>query len=244
MKLSRVVFVFALLLSLGSGLAAAPQTPSAPLGIVGNANVAKIGNSPATEGVTVYSGDFLSTDNGGTLLVRIGPMSIELQSNSSAHIYRAAYGAVVELNSGTVNYSTPGGSQTIVIVASDIRVTPAQDRPDFGSVTIDDPCNVSVHSQRGEANVKVGSETKVVEEGKAYKVHAENSLTYRKYLSPDQSDYHNYHDHTPCAAAYQSAKGKPPIAGGQSRFLYVAIGSVGVITTVGVIKSLESPSRP
>ena len=244
MKISRLAAVLASLAMPFSAFAASSQTSTAPLGIVGNANVAKIGNSPATEGATVYSGDFLSTDNGGVLLVKIGAISLELQSDSSAHLYRAPYGAVLELNSGTVAYSTPGGSQNLVIVASDVRVTPAADRPDSGSVTIDDPCNISVRSQRGEADVKVGSESKQVEEGKAYRVHAENSLSYRKYLSPEESDYHKYHDHTPCAAAYQSVKGKPPIAGGQSRFLYLAVGTVGIVTTVGVIKSLESPSRP
>ena len=220
------------------------QAPSEPLGLVGNANSAKIGNSPASEGATVYSGDYLSTDDGGQLLVRIGSLSVELQSNSSAHIYRAPYGAVLELNRGSVVYSTPGGSQNIVIVASDVRVTPAENRPDFGRVSVDDPCNVSVQSQRGEANVHVGSEYKTVEEGKGYRVRAENSISYRKYLSPEANDYHEYHEHAPCAAPYQTVKGHAPIAGGQSRFLYVAVGTVGIITTFGIIKALESPSRP
>jgi hypothetical protein len=244
MKLSRLAFVLASLALPFSALAVSSQTPNAPLGVVGNANAAKVGNSAVSEGATIYSGDFLSTDNGGALLVRIGALSVELQSDSSAHIYRAPYGAVVELNSGSLVYSTPGGSQSIVIVASDVRVTPAPNRPDFGSVTIEDRCNVRVQSQRGEAEVKVGSESKVVEEGKAYKVRAENSISYRKYLSPDESDYHNYHEHTPCAAAYQTVKGKPPIAGGQSRFLYVALGTAGIITAIGISEALESPSRP
>jgi len=244
MKFSRIALVLASLGLPSSALAVSSQAPSAPLGIVGNANVAKIGNSTASEGATVYSGDFLSTDNGGVLLVRIGAMSLELQSDSSAHIYRAPYGAVVELNSGTVVYSTPGGSQNIVIVASDVRVTPTTHRPDFGSVTIEDRCNVKVQSQRGEANVKVGSESKVIEEGKAYKVRAENSISYRKYLSPDESDYHNYHEHTPCAAAYENAKGKPPVAPGHSAFMYVVGGATVIITTIAVSEAFESPHRP
>ena len=244
MKLFLLAAVLVLLVLPFSALAASSQTPGTPLGIVGNANAAKVGNSAVSEGATIYSGDSLSTDNGGLLLVRIGALSIELQSDSSAHIYRAPYGAVVELNGGMVVYSTPGGPQNIVIVASDVRVTPAPDRSDFGSVTIEDRCNVRVQSQRGEADVKVGSESKRIEEGKAYKVRAENSISYRKYLSPDESDYHNYHEHTPCAAAYENAKGKPPIAGGQSRFLYAVGGAAVLITVIGVSEALESPSRP
>jgi hypothetical protein len=245
MKTFRFASLLALLVFgfLGSARAS-QQTSGAPLGIVGSANAAKIGNSSASEGATVYSGDALSTDNGGVLLVRIGALSVELQSESSAHIYRAPYGAVLELNSGTVVYSTPGGSQNVVIVASDVRVTPSIAQADFGRVTVEDPCNVGVQSQRGQADVRVGSESKLVEEGKAYKVRAENSLSYRKYLSPEDDDYHRYHEHAPCAAAYQPLKGRPPLAGGQSRFLYVALGATGVITTIGIVKALESPSRP
>jgi len=244
MKICRLATLFVLFLALFLTSAVASQNTNLPLGIVGTANSAKIGGAPASEGVTVYSGDALSTDNGGTLLVRIGALSFELQSSSSAHVYRAPYGAVLELDGGSVVYSTPGGSQNLVIVASDVRVTPDASRADFGRVTIEDQCNVSVQAERGQADVHVGSESKVVEEGKAYKVRAENSITYRKYLSPDEDDYHRFHDHAPCAAAYQNVKGRPPVAGGQSRFLYLALGTAGVITTVGVIKALESPNRP
>jgi len=58
------------------------------------------------------------------LLVRVGPLSLELQGSSAVHIYRAPYGAIVELNRGTVVYTTPGTQENIVIVASDVRVTP------------------------------------------------------------------------------------------------------------------------
>jgi hypothetical protein len=244
MKIIRLAAWLALSAALFLRPAAASQGSSLPLGIVGSATSAKIGASPASEGATVYSGDAISTDDGGTLLVRIGALSFELQSGSSAHVYRAPYGAVLELDSGSVVYSTPGGVQNLVIVASDVRVTPNVSQADYGRVTIEDQCNVEVQSQHGQADVRVGSESKTVDEGKAYKVRAENSITYRKYLSPDDGDYHRYHEHAPCAAAYQSVKGKPPIAGGQSRFLYVALGATGVITTIGVLKAFESPNRP
>lgn len=245
MNIVRLAAWFALPLALFTQPAvAASQASNLPLGIVGSAVSAKIGSSAASEGATVYSGDAMSTENGGTLLVRIGSLSFELQSDSSAHVYRAPYGAVLELNSGSVVYSTPGGAQNLVIVASDVRVTPNVGQADYGRVTIEDQCNVSVHSEKGQADVRVGSETKTVEEGKAYKVRAEDSITYRKYLSPDDSDYHRYHDHAPCAAPYQAVKGKPPIAPGQSRFLYFAVATAGAITTVGVIKAFESPNRP
>jgi hypothetical protein len=159
------------------------------------------------------------------------------------HIYRAPYGAIVELNRGTVLYTNPGGPQNIVIVASDVRVTPSLSAPEFGRVTMDDPCNITVYSQRGEANVQVGSENRTVEEGKAYRVRAENEISYRKYLSPDENDYHRYHDHRPCAPV-DMVKGKPPIAPGQSRFLLLASAAVATGTGIAIWKAVESPDRP
>ena len=245
MKRNRLLFALAMSASVCSAAPTSQQAPSAPLGIVGAAVAARIGNSPATEGATIYSGDNISTDDNGTLLIRIGAaLSVELQNSSSAHIYRAPYGAVVELNSGSLVYSTPGSGQNVVIVASDIRATPNVGMPDVGRVSVDDPCNVSVQSQKGKVDVRSGRESREIEEGKTYKVHAENSISYRKYLSPDDNDYHRYHEHAPCVAAYQTVKGRPPIAPGHSAFIYVVGAGTAAITTVGVIKALESPSRP
>lgn len=247
MKIARLVISAGLLALACVSLPvfAQSQSPSATaaLGMVVKSQSGKIGNAAAPEGATVFSGDYLSTDQGGSLLVRIGALALELQSSSAAHIYRTPYGAIVELNRGTVTYTTPGARENLVIVASDVRVTPVLSIPDFGRVTLDDPCNVTVYSQRGQANVQVGSESHTIEEGKAYRVRAENDVTYRKYLSPDENDYHDYHDHRPCAPV-QMVKGHAPLAAGQSRFMIVAVAVVGTAAGIGVWKAMESPARP
>jgi hypothetical protein len=219
------------------------QAATPALGIVTKASAAHIGNAAAADGATVYSGDYLSTEDNGALQVRVGSLSLELQGNSAAHIYRAPYGAVVELNRGTALYTTPGGHENLVIVASDVRVTPVLSMADFGRVSIDDPCKVTVSSERGQVDVHVGSESKLVEQGKAFRVAAEDSISYRDYLSPDDNDYHNHHEHKPCAA-YETVKGHAPIAPGQSRFLYVAVGTVALIGALTIPKAFESPNRP
>jgi hypothetical protein len=236
----------ALSISLGTmATYAQTQTPAAnpPLGLVAKTAKAHIGNSELIDGSTIYSGDYVSTEDGGDVLIRVGSMSLELLSGSAAHVYRAPYGAVVELNHGSAVYMTAGNHGNIVIVASDVRVTPELSLADFGRVSLDDPCNVTVSSQRGQAHVQVGNESRDVEEGKAYRVRAENSINYRKYLSPDESDYHDYHQHRPCAPV-EMVKGRPPIAAGQSRFLLVAAVVTGGLTTFGVYKAIESADRP
>lgn len=246
MRLSRTLLVcFVLFVSaLAVSNVAAQQAPGISLGIVVKAQNALVGNASVTEGATIYTGDYLSTADNGELLIRIGALSLELQPSSAVHLYTAPYGAVVELNRGTVVYTTPGTHENIVIVANDVRVTPDLAGPDLGRVSIDNPCNVTVYSQRGQADVRVGNESHMVEEGKAYRVRGDNELTYRDYLSPDDNDYHKHHEHKPCAAALQTLKGRTPIAPGSSHFLIIAVTAAGTLTGIGIWKAFESPARP
>jgi hypothetical protein len=243
MKITRLIFLLVLFCACVPSSPAAAQNQGAALGLVAKAQDARVGSSSVSDGATIYTGDYLSTGQSGSLLVRIGGISLELQGSSSMHIYSAPYGAIAELDSGTVVYTTPGTSANVVIVADDVRVTPALSVATLGRVSLDDPCNMTVYSQRGQANAQVGSESHIVEEGKAYRVRAENEVSYRKYLSPDANDYHDYHNHKPCAPMVM-AKGHVPIAAGQSRFLLVSGVLVGTATGIGVWKALESPSRP
>lgn len=221
------------------------QNPTQPLalGLVSKTFDGEIDKARAAEGSSVYSGDYLSTNEHGSMLVRIGELGLELQSSSAVHIYRTPYGAVIELNRGSVIYSTPGGPQNLVIVASDVRVTPSLLYQDSGRVTIDDPCNITVYSQRGQVNVKVGSESRNVEEGKSYRVRAEQSITYREYVSPDADNYHHYHDHTPCAPV-DFVHGHAPIAPAQSHFVLATAALAGAGAGVAIWKAWESPDRP
>jgi hypothetical protein len=150
---------------------------------------------------------------------------------------------VVELNSGTASYATPGGQQNLVIVASDVRVTPAAATASLGRVSIDGPCRLIVSNQRGQVAVRAGSETKIVEPGKAIRVIPANSVSYQDYRSPDAAEYHNFHQHTSCAVP-QTASGRGPNAAGRSHFLYIAVGTTAIMTVIPVIKALESPDRP
>jgi hypothetical protein len=245
MKLKRMfsVSVMVLLAGVNGSVLAAQQTKGTALGLVAKAQNAQVDKTTASEGSTIYSGDYLSTDNGGSLLVRVGLLSLNLESASGAHIYRTPYGAIVELDEGSVLYTTTGNNENIVVVANDVRVTPVLSVADLGRVTINDACNVTVYSQRGQANVQSGSESHFVQEGKAYRVRGENAVSYRQYVSPDDNDYHNYHVHRACAPV-EMVKGHAPIAPGQSHFLLVTGVLAGTATGIGVWKALESPNRP
>ena len=245
MKIAAVLLLagVATLPVISSNAQTQPNTGAAPLGLVVRALKAHIGEPALTEGSTIYSGDYVSTEDGGSVLMRIGGLSLELQSSSAAHVYRTPYGAIAELNRGTAVYTTPGGHENLVIVASDVRVTPVLSAADIGRVTINDPCNVTFVSQHGEADVRVGSQSHHVEESKAYRVHAENEISYHQWVSPDVDNYHDYHGHKPCAPVAM-VRGQSPIAAGQSRFMLVTGIVAGGLTAWGVREALESPTRP
>jgi hypothetical protein len=247
MKYASSILASALALFCACSVASAKSPDAVPVvGIVTHAlyaHVGNSGNSELTEGSTVYTADYISTEDGGSLSLRIGSATLDLQGGSAAHIYRAPYGAVVELNRGTVIYSVPGGKENIVIVASDVRATPNAAINDIGRVSMDDPCNITVESKRGEVNVDAGTEQHTIEEGKAYRVKALNSLEYRKYLSPDENNYHDYHQHMPCAAI-ENVSSHGPISPGHSRFLLLAIAGTGAAIGLTVWKVYESPDRP
>jgi len=214
-----------------------------PLGMVAKSLSARVGNNAANDGETVFSGDLLSTPDGGSLLVRIGSLSLQLEGNSSAYIFRTPYGGIVELLKGSAVYERPNGPQNLVIVASDVRVTPVLSSPGMGRVRVDDPCKIGVSVQRGAASVRVGSETKLIEGGKSFRVAAQYSVSVQEARSPEADDYHSSHYHRPCAGS-QSAQGRPPIAPGHSKFIYVATGTAIAVTLIPTLEALESPDRP
>lgn len=217
---------------------------NAPLGMVTKTLSAHIGTSNSSEGTTIYSGDYLSTDADGVLQVRVGNLAIDLKGGSSAHIFRASYGVIVALNRGTLAYNKPGGQPNVVIVASDVRITPVVSGASSGRVSVDDPCNLMIHSQLGQVYVQVGSASQLVEKGKAFRVRPISSVSERTSVSPDADNYHESHQHQPCQGPAQTFNNHPPKPPSFSPFTAVAVG-VGIVgTTIPIVVALESPSRP
>jgi len=214
-----------------------------PLGVIAKSLSSRVGNTAVNDGETIFSGDLLSTLDGGSLLVRVGALSLQLESSSSAYVFRTPYGAIVELVKGGAVYERPEGTQNLVIVASDVRVTPALTSAGMGRVKLDDPCKISLTVQRGQAAVQVGTETKLIEAGKSYRVAAEYAVSVQQARSPETDDYHSSHYHRPCAGS-QMASGHAPLAAGQSKFIYVATGTAIVLTVIPVLEAFESPKRP
>ena len=217
---------------------------NAPVGMVTKAQSARVGSSDAPEGTTIYSGDYLSTAAEGILQVRVGNLTLEFKGDSAAHIFRATYGAIIALNQGSVTYNKPGGQPNVVIVASDVRITPVVTTAGAGSVSMVDRCNLLIQSKRGQIYVQVGSQSQLVEQGKAFRVRPLSSVSEHSPVSPDADNYHGSHSHEPCAGPTQAFKGRPPKPPSYSPFTAVVIGGTILITAIAVHEALESPNRP
>jgi hypothetical protein len=232
----------------------APQTPGtnsaptgvqrAPLGVVQQANRARLGPSTVTEGATLYAGEMLSTDTEGLLELQIGSLRFGLPESSEAAFYPRTNGSVSELARGTLTFKRDTGGADLEIVASDVRIVPEGDGAVMGQVTIVSPCKVRITSLLGQLDVVSGKEKRTIKEKETYSVMPEVSvLDVQARISPDDVDYHRSHSHKACAAGYFPRLGSPGGAG-SSRFLLLAGTVAGVATGVGIYLATESPDKP
>lgn len=93
-----------------------------PLAWVLQANLAHVKDSAISEGATVYPGEELSTDAGGSLDLRIVNSRFGLAANSRAYFYSGAKGSVAELTSGTLTFHKDAGADGVEVAACDVAM--------------------------------------------------------------------------------------------------------------------------
>jgi hypothetical protein len=222
----------------------------APTGVVTNSINAMIGSAAVSEGATVFSGDLLRTGDQGRLNVQSGTVQFVLGQNSSARIFRNGTRTIVEIERGTLAYTTNGPNEDIFLFALDVRIVPKTVLPAAGQVSILSRCDVSVTAIRSTIDVTSGRETKTVEESRSFRVISDFGVDYRDSWQPVLSDYpeypreaeyHRSHGHVACPAAVRQAP-VSALAGG--RFREIAIGIALIVTIPAVHELFESPDRP
>jgi hypothetical protein len=215
----------------------------APLGVVLQANLAHVKGTTLTEGATVYPGEDLSTDDGGSLDLRIVNSRFGLAANSRAHFYSGSSGSVAELDSGTLTFRRDAGADGVEVVASDVRIVPNSHGPVAGQVTFLSACKITVASVAGEIEVTSGKESRTVKEGEAYSVLPEvGVLAVQTYISPDDPEYHKSHSHQTCAL-----RGNPRNSVRFQKIGLAAALAAGVLIGIKLLSShpsVESPDQP
>lgn len=198
------------------GIALPAQNP--PAGVVLQSQAAKLNTIDAEAGTTLYDGDRLETQSKGALSVRSSANQILLTLVEDSLLWMNHDNAVLtpKLDRGTVIFRAETG-EGIEVHADDVRVRPHAGVLTVGEVTIKE-CEILVTARTQPLEVTAGKETKLLEEGKTYRV---------KRLGA-------------CGAYINQA----PAAVGQSRFFILPAALAVGIGIWGVSKGLESPDRP
>ncbi len=184
------------------------------LGIVTQAIGAYLNSAAVSVGATLYDGDRVWTDAKGALSLRAGTVQLVLSQDSAVVMKRDESGLTPVLERGSVTFRAEGG-EGLRLSAADVRVRPQSSAPTLGQMTLEN-CAVLVTSRVQALEVTAGKETKIVEEGKSYRVLLGG----------------------PCLAGAW-----PPPYAGQSRFWAIPL-LVGAVTAIVLYKALESPDRP
>ncbi len=199
------------------------------LAIILQANHARLRDQAASEGTTIFDGDRLSTDAGGSLKAQIADATVLLNEASSVIVHNDAKGLTsefeVELASGTVALSETPRMQG-EIVASGARVRPAAEKRGVVKVQIVSARELVVFAQAGPAAISYRGESETIPEGKSYRVLLNTS---DGGAGPDDPDP------------------KRPGKRGKALVIVAVAGATAgmiILTTRGKPGSLESPDRP
>jgi len=149
----------------GPALAAAAR----PLGNILFAENARLGSVAAAAGSTVFAGDRIATDAGGSIRVRIGTGQIYMPANSTITLGEYPAGMSATLTKGAVGFGAQEES-LIVVKASEAMIRPKTSQPTHGQVELVGPKELLVSSYRGALEVVVGTEVNTVPEATTYRV--------------------------------------------------------------------------
>jgi hypothetical protein len=143
----------------------------APLGLVTQAQSAQIGNTKVEIGTTIFPGDILATDVGGTLRLKFGASQLYLLSASSASLAQTATSNMVHamVSRGTVGFSSTGNDQIELEIPEGV-LRAAKGEPAYGQVTIIGPQEVVISAYRGTLVLEYDGEFRSIPAGKSYRV--------------------------------------------------------------------------
>ena len=140
-----------------------------PLGMIVLASSAYVDKGTAGSGADVFSGDYLKTDPGGTLRLKLGSSQLYLLSASEAILSQDGNEVRARIKQGTAGFSSAvAGQFDIETPIATIRAADGQRA--FGQVTLTSSDKMLVSAYNGDLVVERNGETKIVKAGEAYNV--------------------------------------------------------------------------
>jgi len=213
--LLRTLVVALLISSLVEAPVFASPEPSRALGVILQAERARLSSGDAVNGATVFDGDTLATYPAGALRARVGETQLHLLADSRARMRQAAGGATAVLERGTVILSSAAAG-AVNLQASAARIHPRTAQI-LAQVTLVNPQELLVTSNRGSLEVTVGDEIHTV---------AENT-SYRVLIEPEVPNPQG-----------------GPVKAARSRFIVIALILIAIGTGIGIWRATVSDDKP
>ncbi len=202
-----------------------------PLGIVTQSSRGHLSTAAASAGATIYDGDQLSTDAGGTLRLRIGASLMYLAEHTNLTLHSAPTGALADLAGGSLVFSSALAS-AMEIRAREARIRAAGNVHTVAQISVVGPKELRVTARRGALEIMYRDEKETIPEGASYRV----------LLDPSPADM-------PIATNGRgpgSWPGKPPKPQGKTGkgLFLIAAGATISITVWAMHEAWESPDSP
>ena len=140
-----------------------------PLGLVVQAREALLDNSTLAVGTTVYPGDTVQTDEGGTLRLKFGTNQLYLLSSSAATFSQNENTIRATVGRGTVGFSSNASSELELAIPQGI-LRAGRGQAASGQVTITNPQEVVVSAYQGALVLDNEGEFHTIPAGKTYRV--------------------------------------------------------------------------
>ena len=140
-----------------------------PLGLVVQAREAMLDNSTLAVGTTVFPGDTVQTDEGGTLRLKFGTNQLYLLSSSAATFSQNENTIRATVGRGTVGFSSNASSELELAIPQGI-LRAARGQTASGQVTITNPQEVVISSYQGALVLDNEGEFHTIPAGKTYRV--------------------------------------------------------------------------
>jgi len=168
----RMFFRTCLIAVLAAGLLNLPAFAAndKPLGMIIQAEgLAHLGPARAAIGSTVYPGDSVFTEEGGTMRLRVGSSQVYLLSDSGASLAQFPKMVHVVVSHGTVGFSSPA-NEPIALDTPLGLIHPVDGHAAFGQVMIASPIEMIVTAYHGDLIVDENGNSHTIPEGKSYRI--------------------------------------------------------------------------
>jgi hypothetical protein len=199
-----------------------------PLGMIIQAEgLAHLGPAKAAIGSTVYPGDSIFTEAGGTMRMRVGTSQVYLLSDSGASLSQGKDMVHVVVAHGTVGFSSPV-NDPIGLDTPLGFVHPVPGRAAFGQVVLNSRIEMIVTAYHGDLLVEENGNTHTILEGKSYRI----TTDLEPPAQPNSSSQSGQGSGT-TKSAMSSPKGE----------VIAIVGAAALLSWLAWSEFCESPSR-